>query len=256
MAATQSSHLLGPPAELRLQVYEYFVTDSLSYGETYDITGLFLFCRQVYQELNAEYISKFRALSHAKYKWQKNDFPGGTLRMNISPSLNVSTDKAELSIAVEDMMSDTDGRYVDSLKAGADSLRLVFASPWSVLNFSLDSAEYGGASLDPSNERFETVFEILAKMRAAAPEKLRINRSVLSFGRGKYKIGEDRFNNLIQMFGAIRKKFKKIYGSELVERAWMAKTEPGWQLPLDLEEDLGHIKVALLMLMYDSGLMS
>jgi hypothetical protein len=75
MSANQTPSLFVLPVELRLEVYKSLAENCLSDGHATDISGLFMTCCQIYQELEVDFIAKIRPLLLARYNWKKLD-PG------------------------------------------------------------------------------------------------------------------------------------------------------------------------------------
>jgi hypothetical protein len=61
------SPLIAFPPELRLAVYRELILTCLVEDTPSEIQGLFLSCRQIYQEMENEYISKARAFVDVRY---------------------------------------------------------------------------------------------------------------------------------------------------------------------------------------------
>jgi hypothetical protein len=133
MSNAQSSAFLGIPTELRLEVYEYLIVECLADGPVSDIAGLFHCCREVNQELEAEYMPKIRRLLRAKYEWEAIGFGQGFIGMNLRPSLRAKGEDTELCFILpveSDINRGFDYRLLKpSVRSLAGSLSPALSSP-------------------------------------------------------------------------------------------------------------------------------
>lgn len=67
--AGRSLHHLSP--ELRLEIYRHVVYDCLADSSPADLAGLFFSCRNVHDELEADFVCKVRQLLDIQSKWNK-----------------------------------------------------------------------------------------------------------------------------------------------------------------------------------------
>jgi hypothetical protein len=72
------------PIELRLQVYRYPVTDNLEDGRPTDVKGIYLSCRVVLEEMEAECIKDTRHLLNAAYMWEKAGYCEAPIKFTLS----------------------------------------------------------------------------------------------------------------------------------------------------------------------------
>lgn len=63
--------LLLLPLQLRLEVYSYLISPCLLEGFTHNIGGLYLSCRQIHTEMEAEHLCKLRPVLMAKHGWER-----------------------------------------------------------------------------------------------------------------------------------------------------------------------------------------
>lgn len=183
MNVTASLHglsLLEWPAELRLPLYNQLILRCLHDGAASDISGLFLCCRTVYQEMTAEYIRTLKPLLLAKHQWDTSELSDlGCLRVEPQTDLHLDLHLSRVHVAIpvdtagaiQDDMGLSTGSCFDSL---ADALQPILTSPWSeiTLSFVEQTTEVSRQSMNAYT--FVAVFE-----EFAAP---RMQRLTLRFG--------------------------------------------------------------------------
>jgi hypothetical protein len=78
MESLRPTHFLDLATELRLKIYAHLVVGSLASDSSKGLAALFLSCRIVYKELQADFINKVRPLLNAQHNWQRtcNEDPG------------------------------------------------------------------------------------------------------------------------------------------------------------------------------------
>jgi hypothetical protein len=64
------------------------------------MAGLFLCCREVHQELELDFMTRFRPLLTAKYEWETTAFQETPLRLFVKPRPSRNMFKPELSVDI------------------------------------------------------------------------------------------------------------------------------------------------------------
>jgi hypothetical protein len=78
---TMSNDLSILPFELRLEIYRHLFTTSMAAGNFVGIGGLLFSCREIYDEVTADCVSKVRPLLEAMRKWAAAYPDGAPLRI-------------------------------------------------------------------------------------------------------------------------------------------------------------------------------
>jgi hypothetical protein len=85
MANAQMNGLFVLPTELRLEVYRLLFEECLADGYVSDVAGLFLCCREVHRELEAEFMTRVRPLLEIMYKWAATELYDEPLCILVKP---------------------------------------------------------------------------------------------------------------------------------------------------------------------------
>jgi hypothetical protein len=119
-------------------VYRTLLKECLADGWAQDFAGLFLCCREVHQELESEFMTRFRPLLTAKYEWETTSLQKTPLRLLVKPKPCRNMLKPELSVDISLLVLVVKRKVKmhDILPKLALCLRPVLALNWSVLTLS------------------------------------------------------------------------------------------------------------------------
>jgi hypothetical protein len=257
MSDAQSSAFLTMPTELRHQVYEYLIVECLADGSVSDIAGLFHCCREVNQELEAEYMPKIRPLLRAKDEWEATSFQNGLLRIALRPSLRAKVEDSELCVSLPVEPDIHTGSGYRSLKSSirslARSLCPALRSPWHTLKLSYCS-KFLSDMPELMSFTYETLLRHLSQPKYCILRVIdHIQRLVLGY---KHIHGASlllSFNVLWDMFRHSRALFLRPSQQRFVNHGWISRTQGVWSVTLDFEQGLDSVEGALWELGTNDG---
>jgi hypothetical protein len=100
MTDTPSRGYLTLPTELRLQVYGVLVTACFDDGIRYNASGLYLSCKTIDKETEAENISKTRAMFNIQESWNTLIQSNASLRIQTPPTYNFVGALSEITLLI------------------------------------------------------------------------------------------------------------------------------------------------------------
>jgi hypothetical protein len=121
-------------AELRLQVYGNLVTASMADGRIPAVAGLLFSCRQIYDEMNTDYVSKVRAILEFMKAWSDKQQDGAPLLVQLPLGYDFVKQPTEamLSIPIPRPKAAADCTAVSLWVApSAAALNAILNHPWS-----------------------------------------------------------------------------------------------------------------------------
>jgi hypothetical protein len=245
--ANTTSGFLVLPTELRLKVYQMLLKECLASGWVSAIAGLFLCCRDVHHELEAEFMARIRLLLTAKYKWGIYRDKEEPLRLLIKPTLSRNMFKPELSIDLDfvfDLIRDKEG-----LEDLLHCLRPVLASSWSVLTLNIDHWFLILANGEKTS-LFRTFFDALDYRKRVTTQGFQhVDRLVLNIGKPSMRVSQMPLRTLIRTYLHTRNYFANLHQPRFIIQAWISRVSngdmPGWLLALDLNDGLNPVSDGL-----------
>lgn len=217
------------PTELRLDVYRYLFEDCLSNGEVSDVAGLYLCCREVQQELEAEIMARVRPLLTAKYEWESTSFKDGIISFKLNHSLNVKTGKIALAISLPigksalrsipngcnnfgQEIQPSPGRSAQSsLPHGPSSLSFVSEPP-----LELSFVEY-------EVQLFYQLFDYIFHTVKASQPLGGTDRLVLDYGHHRATVSRNIFGELWPASCDLRWRFRQLKVPRMVVCGWISR---------------------------------
>jgi len=254
MGDTQTRGLLVLPTELRLEVYQYLVVNCLAEGRATDIAGIYLSCREIYAELNADFILKARPLLLAKHRWNQISEGGAPMRMDLVLDTRQSFrgSAIELSIKIPVLkvwLDDSKGETPDDFESFChmvEGIRPLFCLPWSVLTLGFYDASGPLTSFDHIDDLFFGVLyclhEFASRRKQTEHALQQTNRLVLTLPNYPNDEWEFTLRPIWETFIYMRRVSRHSETFAHVKNGWICKgldtKEPGWRFIIDFTRDL------------------
>jgi hypothetical protein len=213
------------------------------------MAGLYLCCREVHQELEADFIARFRPLLIAKYGWETIGFRDTPIRMMVKLRVSRHMLKPELSIVspITILQPDDEVESNASLPTLDFILQSVFSSTWSVLTLSARDHDF------PVTRRatfFQCVSHALGQEKNSTFQDFRhIDRLVLNYGIPHDSVTTKIFDNLSWSFHYTRNHFSNLSQARPVVQAWISRSfegeEAGRRVALDFKSEMSPVEGGL-----------
>ncbi|KAH4936131.1 hypothetical protein HBI24_115310 [Parastagonospora nodorum] len=266
MSEYQPSALLAMPTELRLDVYRYLFEDCLADGEVSDVAGLFLCCREIQQELEAELMARVRPLLTAKYEWESTSFRNGIISFKLHRGLNVKAEKVALSVdlplgkhGLRSITSDYE-EAKDALRVALRALKPVLTLPWSVFTLSLGRhAQLEELDIRDVDGLFDRFFRGLHPGSSTFRTLKHIDRLVLSYGHSRSpayastSILRTLSDTSYRLGFCLKGRFSRSYTNAWVSRLSTGKDKV-WRLTVDFEHGMGAVDGVLFEVGHPGGI--
>jgi hypothetical protein len=258
MTATQRCGFLVLPTELRLEIYRYTIVNCLDRGSVSDISGLFRCCREVRQELEAEFMGTLRPLLTAKYRWERSAIEDSAfVRITLFTNLHIATEDIALQITLPIYPGPRDNHGIfsaNTLTGTAKFLRPILKLRWPTVTVRLVDTNMHSFSMFSAQRLFKQMFGLLGKNTLRT---LQVDRLILNFGNEGALVSDSQFWALFAVYTFARRQSTQRSGSRKIKRGWMSRIpggcRSGWRLTLDFQLDLGPIKEALWVLEDDEN---
>ncbi|KAH7079509.1 hypothetical protein FB567DRAFT_606768 [Paraphoma chrysanthemicola] len=244
------SDFLNLPPELRLEVYRILIEDCLWEGQVSDLSGLYKCCREVYKELEAEYIAKIRPVLYTKSLWEATSSQQGPLRMKISPSLTAKPGEGDLSIILpfDNRRKRRHSQIYAAFNTLATCLSPVFAAPWETITISpnkLVSPEYSAQTSKVFLELGVVFVLLIYEYDLVRGDILcdipRTRHLRLQYGGNTEHLSLHMFHRLWEVSCCYRQAFLGNGSMPRGAKSFISKMsqgdEQGWQLVFDFEDN-------------------
>jgi hypothetical protein len=248
MATADDIGLFVLPAELRLEIYQHLFDECLAVGHASEVAGLFLSCREVHRELEADFMTRARPLLEAKHNWLSTPYGNEALGMRVTPSL-ANTGKAELVIVLP-KLPDVYSTFKSGLKHAGKALIPVYASTWSVLTLKLQPTAFKNAGhFLVARYQLRALFcGIKPSCSGSFQAFCEIGRLVVNCNNGHLPGIPMVTHQLSMAFGNIREYVNSVSPHRVAHQGWISKrnegVDQGWQLALDFDHQ-GPVEGAL-----------
>lgn len=276
MADNRLPSFLHLSTELRLEVYQYVVIESLTQGSLDGLPGLYLSCREVHHELETEFIGKIRPLLLALRGWKtasRDNAQAQRTRLRLKPTHHIfasNTTPTNLTISLPVLQSwlmdsrawtnpNSDLQENELFKGLLFCLRPLVRLRWSVLTLNLSSIAYApGISFNLTAKISEAFFRCLSRLEDDGVCNFhQVDRLVLNYGSGKDMVDEGHFQMLFLDF----QHNWRHSGSPNVMRAptkgWICRqqggADDGWKLVYDYQDGLTQVEGALWEIVREEG---
>lgn len=272
----QPPSFLDLSTELRLQVYQYVVIESLAIGSVAGLRGLFLSCREVHHELETEFIAKIRPLLLASSGWKKasHDNPQAQRRhLRLKPSHHIftpNTAPADLTIGLPILQSwlldtrpwtkpNSDLQDDPLFHSLLTCLRPLLRLRWSVLTLNFCSIAYApGISFSLTAKISYAFFRCLARLEDDGVCNIeQVDRLVLNYGSARDIVDEGHFETLFRDFQHNWRHSGSPNVMPKPVRGWICRPQggpdEGWKLAFDYQDGLEHVEGALWEIMIEDG---
>ncbi|CAO2647296.1 Nn.00g082180.m01.CDS01 [Neocucurbitaria sp. VM-36] len=264
MAGSHSPSFLTLSTELRLEVYQHLIIDCLAAGALKGLSGLYLSCREVHQELESEYIQKIRPLLHAQRQWtryhrQYRNLVHESLPLRLSHHDLFSLRTGALSTLTIDLppLPPHESYSFDTALA---RIRPLLRLPWSVLTLTLcDHGTNPDQNFACAIKRSEAFFKSLAHIQDDdACNLARIDRLVLNYGNADDILDETHFRELFQVWQFNWFHSGSLNLMPLPKRGWISRkqggdNDDGWKLTYDYVDGLAEVEGALWAIVKEHG---
>jgi hypothetical protein len=241
-------------------VYRTLLKECLADGWAQDFAGLFLCCREVHQELESEFMTRFRPLLTAKYEWETTSLQKTPLRLLIKPRPCRNMLKPELSVDISLLVLVVKRKVKmhDILPKLALCLRPVLALNWSVLTLSTKVHIRDSLRL---TSIFRGFFHTLDyRTKASSRCFPGVDRLVLNYGKPGTAVTKRAFGVAHLTYCHTRNYFACLHQPRSIIQAWISKVfddgEPGWRLTLDFKDGLSPMRGGLWRLGAAGGLLT
>ncbi|KAH3974063.1 hypothetical protein HBI81_154770 [Parastagonospora nodorum] len=251
MSEYQPSALLAMPTELRLDVYRYLFEDCLADGEVSDVTGLFLCCREIQQELEAELMARVRPLLTAKYEWESTSFRNGIISFKLH-GVSLSRPRRWRFLDYEEAK--------DALRVALRALKPVLTLPWSVFTLSLGRhAQLEELDMRDVDGLFDRFFRGLHPGSSTFRTLKHIDRLVLSYGHSRSpacastSILRTLSDTSDRLGFCLKGRFSRSYTNAWVSRLSTGKDKV-WRLTVDFEHGMRAVDGVLFEVGHPGGI--
>jgi hypothetical protein len=258
--ANLTNGFLVLPTELRLEGYRTLLKECLADGWAQDFAGLFLCCREVHQELELEFMTRFRPLLTAKYEWETTSLQKTPLRFLVKPRPCRNMIKPELSVDISLLVLVVKRKVKmhDILPKLALCLRPVLALNWSVLTLSTKVHIRDSLRI---TSIFRGFFHTLDYRTKASSRYFQgVDRLVLSYGKPGTAVTKRAFGVALLTYCHTRNYFACLHQPRSIIQACISKvfddSEPGWRLTLDFKDGLSLVRGGLWRLGAAAGLLT
>jgi hypothetical protein len=133
-----SNTFLALPPELRLEVYHYLFANLITDNKVGDVSGLIFSCREIYDEMNQDFVSKVRVLLNSLRRWTAAHPEKKPLHIQLPHDYAFAKPPTTAVITIPNSPfweSETLHLYRNSFRTTMNQLEPLFAHPWENLTW-------------------------------------------------------------------------------------------------------------------------